>query len=382
MDNSVRIAIVTNPAGGGGMTKVILNLLRGLVARGFSPDLVLDCAQGKPYLDQVPAGVRVIDLRTQIGYGTLSAMKLVLPLVRYLQQEQPSIILSHLVFTNGVVAIARALAKVPVTLVFVEHLPLFNQNAGWQKPQSQVLRVLRNWLYRQADAVVTVSQGMAQVLEAYLMLKPGTVQVIYNPVVDESLWENAQSPLNHAWFQAKQPPVLLAAGRLTGQKDFATLIQAFAYLRAQRPVRLLILGEGELRTKLEALVKQLNLEADISLPGFVNNPYAYMSRVTAFVLSSRWEGLPTVLIEAIACGCQVVSTDCPNGPSEILAAGKYGWLVPVGDVSALAEAMQQAIDTPININELKVRSEDFTIERSVSQYLQLLDLVKSRIGSF
>jgi glycosyltransferase involved in cell wall biosynthesis len=371
MNKCVRIAILTNPEGGGGMTKVILNLLNGLVAYGFSPDLVLDWAEGRPYLSEIPQGVRVINLKTKIGYGTKSALKLVLPLVRYLQQEKPTLLLSHLVFTNGIVAIARTLAKVPTSLVLVEHLPLLNPKSGWQPPQSQLLRLLRHWLYSSADAVVAVSQGMAQTLEEYLILKSGTVQVIHNPVVDESLLHHAQATLDHPWFQPQQPPVFLAVGRLTGQKDFSTLIQAFARLREQRLARLIILGEGELRPKLVDLVRQLNLEADISLPGFVTNPYCYMSRAAAFVLSSRWEGLPTVLIEAIACGCQVVATDCPHGPSEILAAGKYGRLVAVGDASALAEAMQQAIDFPIEISELRHRAEDFRIDRSVSEYLRL-----------
>src|SRR6476646_4013565 len=168
MNKCVRIAILTNPEGGGGMTKVILNLLKGLAAYGFLPDLVLDCAEGRPYLSEIPQGVRVINLKTKIGYGTKSAIKLVPPLVRYLQQEKPTLLVSHLVFTNGVVAIARTLAKVPTSLVLVEHLPLWNPKYDWKTPQSQLLRFFRHWLYSSADAVVAVSQGMAQALEEYL----------------------------------------------------------------------------------------------------------------------------------------------------------------------------------------------------------------------
>ena len=361
----VRIAILANPAGGGGMTKVVINLLKGLVIRGYVPDLVLDFALDKPYIKDVPKQVRIVDLKTKIAYKTQSAIKLVPPLVRYLREEKPDLLISHLVFTNVVVAIARNLAFVPVCLALVEHLPLANSS-------SSVLRIFRRSLYAQADAVIAVSKGMAQELETYLSMKPGTVQAIYNPVVDPNLFLDAQAPLDHPWFQANQPPVLLAVGRLTTQKDFPTLLHSFSRLRLQQKVRLLILGEGELRKKLQALVVELGLENDVSLPGFVKNPYAYMSRAAAFVLSSRWEGLPTVLIEAIACGCQVVSTDCPNGPSEILAQGKYGRLVPVGDVTALAQAMQLALENPIDAPQLRKRSQDFSIERSVSEYLQLI----------
>jgi glycosyltransferase involved in cell wall biosynthesis len=369
-----RIAILANPEGGGGITRVVLNLLKGMNQRGISLDLVLDWAEGRPYLKDVPTGVRVVDLGTKIGFQAKSAIKLVPPLIKYLKQEKPDLLLCHLTLTNWVAVVAWIFAKVPVRLVLVEHLPLPNPDRSWRRPQSQLPRLLRAWLYPKADAVVAVSKGMARALETGLKLRTGSVGAIYNPVVDERLVLNAQLPIEHPWFGPNQPPVFLAVGRLTGQKDFSLLLQAFAQLRKQREARLLILGEGPLRKPLEGMVAKLGIEADVLLPGFVKNPYAYMSRASVFVLSSRWEGLPTVLIEAIACGCQVVSTDCPHGPREILAEGKYGQLVPVTDVSALAAAMQTALDSPIAIEELKQRSQDFSVERAVTEYLKLIDL--------
>jgi glycosyltransferase involved in cell wall biosynthesis len=168
--------------------------------------------------------------------------------------------------------------------------------------------------------------------------------------------------------------VFLAAGRLAPQKDFLTLIKAFAIFRQKHIARLMILGEGTERQHLEAEVSLLNIENDVSLLGFTNNPYAYMSKASAFILSSQFEALPTVLIEALACGCQVISTDCPYGPNEILMNGKYGQLIPVGDAQELANAMEKVISNPIDPNLLKFRAHDFNAENAVLEYLKAMNL--------
>ena len=367
---SIRIAFLLPNLNGGGLERVALNLLKGMTERELSLDLVLAAVKG-PYLEDVPAAVRIIDLQTKMDDRLKSAIKIVLPLARYLRQEKPDILVAHMVWTNAVAVMARAVARVPTKLTLVEHNNLLNSHQRGEQPYSNLLAAFTRLLYRQADAVVAVSQSLAQTLEIELRMLPGGVKVIYNPVVDTHLLLNAQAPLEHSWFQADQIPVLLGVGRLVVQKDFPTLIQAFALLRQKRPARLLILGEGALRSQLQTLVNELGLATDVSMPGFVKNPYSYMSRAAVFVLSSRWEGLPTVLIEAIACGCQVVSTDCPHGPSEILAGGKYGWLVPVADSETLAQAMEQALDSPIDPATLRRRSQDFSIERAVSEYLRL-----------
>jgi glycosyltransferase involved in cell wall biosynthesis len=167
------------------------------------------------------------------------------------------------------------------------------------------------------------------------------------------------------------PPVILAVGRLTLQKDFPTLIRAFARLRARRSARLVILGEGELRDELEALVAELGLTADVALPGFVDNPFSWMRGSALFVLSSAWEGFGNVLVEAMACGTPVVSTDCPSGPAEILENGKWGRLAAVGDAEALARAIAEALDDP-NPPDVRARAAFFSVERSVDAYLAIL----------
>ena len=197
--------------------------------------------------------------------------------------------------------------------------------------------------YPWADCIVGVSAGVAADVARLAAVDPETVRVIYNPVVTLDLVEDAQAPVPHPWFE-DATPVLVAAGRLRPQKDFPTLLRAFATLRASRDARLIILGDGPEIKNLEALVVELGLDEDVQLPGNTSNPYAYMARAAAFVLSSRWEGLPTVLVEALRCGAPVIATDCPSGSREILADGRYGTLVPVGDIRALASAMEAAVD--------------------------------------
>src|SRR5690625_55191 len=186
-------------------------------------------------------------------------------------------------------------------------------------------------LYRHLDAVVTASEGVSTDTRTVTGLPPERIHVIDNPVVTPDLEELAAQPLDHPWFGDNDVPVILASGRLTKQKDFPTLLRAFARVRQNRPARLIVLGEGKLRTELEALAVKLGIASDVDLAGFASNPYPYVKQSDLFVLSSRWEGLGMALIEALALGIPAVSADCPSGPREILADGRYGALVPVGD---------------------------------------------------
>jgi glycosyltransferase involved in cell wall biosynthesis len=227
--------------------------------------------------------------------------------------------------------------------------------------------------YRFADGIVAVSNGVADDLTEKARIDRDTITTIYNPVVDDTLGEMAAHTPTHPWFGAGQPPVILGVGRLTPQKDFQTLLRAFARLRGEREIRLLILGEGRQRTELTALARELGVTDDFDMPGFVDNPYQYMARASVFALTSLYEGLPGVLIQALACGCPVVSTDCPGGSAEILENGKYGRLVPVQDASELANAIRSTLDAPPDPNELKVRASTFSTVNATRHYLEFID---------
>jgi glycosyltransferase involved in cell wall biosynthesis len=200
---------------------------------------------------------------------------------------------------------------------------------------------------------------------------PARINVIYNPVDCRRIAELAAQDLDHPWFQPGQPPVVLAAGRLHRQKDYPTLLQAFARLRRRKTSRLVIIGEGPERARLASLAAQLGISEEVQLPGFQTNPFAYMARAGVFALSSAWEGLSNVLIEALACGCPVVSTDCPHGPAEVLDSGKYGTLVPVADPAALAQALQATLDRKTAAAEAQQRAGYFDIGAVADRYWQL-----------
>jgi len=332
-----RLCILVPSLHGGGAEHIMVKLAGGLVRLGYSVDLVLCQAKG-PYLAEVPDAVRVIDLHSARVLASLPA------LARYLRRERPAALLSVL-HANLVALWAKRVAGVSTRVVVSERNTLSRVSAHYRADlRMRWAPALARLFYPWADGVVAVSRGVADDLAEAARIPRRHIKVIYNPVVTPELRSKAQASLRHPWFELGEPPVILAIGRLTAQKGLDVLIQAFSRVRAARRARLLILGEGEERPALEAMVRQFGLGDDVSLPGFEPNPYPYMARAALFVLSSRWEGLPGVLIEALFCGAPVISTDCPYGPREILADGRYGVLVPVGDVHALAEAMEAALD--------------------------------------
>jgi glycosyltransferase involved in cell wall biosynthesis len=348
---------------GGGAEKVVINLLKDMSQLNLPLDLVVASAEG-PYLEQIPKNVHLVNLAKG------GVLKSVLPLSRYLKDNRPRVLISHMNHANVAAVLANKIARIDTKLILVEHNTL---SVGKSKLlRAKFIPIMMKWVYPYADNIVCVSEGVAQDLIFQLGLAKEKVKVIYNPVVNEELITKAQESIEHPWFYKGAPPVFLSVGRLTEQKDFITLLEAFALLKEQVEARLLILGDGELRGKLEARIDQLGIAEYVSLPGFTTNPYRYMSQASAFVLSSRWEGLGIVLIEAMACGCPVIATDCPSGPQEILEAGKYGYLSPVGEVKALAKNMLQVLKAPISKDLLKQRSTHFSSDRAVYQYLHLL----------
>lgn len=349
---------------GAGGQRSMLNLAHGMAECGYAVDLVLAQAEG-PFLAEVRSSVRVVDLKASRAITSLPA------LVRYLKCEQPEAMLSVFGYVNIIALWARRLAGVRTRLFVNEQNTVSFEAGNASRWRGRLTPGLIKRFYPWADAVIGNSQGVVDDLSQVTGLPRERIKMLYNPVVTPEVREKAQASLDHPWFKSDQPPVLLAVGRLQVQKDYPTLIRAFAQVRQTQPVRLLILGEGSERPLLEALIKELGLEQDVSLPGFVMNPYAYMARAALFVLSSRWEGLPTVLIEALCCGTPVVATDCPSGPREILSDGKYGQLTAVGDVDALARAIAMTLADKRSSPPAE-SWHPYDLETVVSQYTTLL----------
>jgi glycosyltransferase involved in cell wall biosynthesis len=362
------VAIFLHSVEGGGAERISLNLAGGIAARGLRVDLVLVRRTG-PYLEQLPAGVRVVDL------GCRRHLTCLLPLARYLRRERPGVLLSALTHTNLYALAARRLARSDVRVVIRVNNTLTEELRVARGPVARVVRpAMARMLYPSADAIVAVSHGAGESLRRALGELGVPLHVIPNPVVLPSLYEQASQPAIHPWFREGSAPVLLAVGRLVPQKDFVTLIRAFELVLRQNPVRLLILGEGNERARLESLIAESGLEHDVQLPGFVGNPYAYMAAARGVILSSRYEGAPSVLVEALALGTPVASTDCPSGPREILEGGRWGRLIKVGDVSALAAAMTEILQgSPYPVP----RSEDlarYHLDHAVDRYLAVLGI--------
>lgn len=357
-----RISIFVPSLEGGGAERVMVNLANGFAGKGFPVDVVLAKAVG-PYLGELLPAVNVVDLGASRMIRSLPA------LVRYLREVRPAVLLSGLSHANALAILAQRLARMNTRVVISEHNSVATIRA--QGARGMLMLTAMRCLYPLADAVVCVSQGVADELRGLARLPKSRVHVIHNPVVSSLMKDLMQAPVQYPWIANEALPLILAVGRLTAVKDFPTLLRAFAVLQQKRKARLVILGEGTERDKLQSLAESLGIAADVIMPGFVENPFAVMRKASVFVMSSRREGLPGALIEAMACGTPVVSTDCPSGPAEILENGRWGRLVSVGDHVALATAIEATLTERLH-PDVVLRARDFSVEQAVQHYLDVI----------
>jgi len=361
-----RIALFLPLLSVGGAQRVFFRLARGFAQHGHEVDLVLANASG-PLRSEAPAEANLVDL------GASRVLWSIPRLAGYLRERRPHALLATIAHANLAAIAAKRLAGGSTLVAIREASTPDAERRSRRSLKIAAVDLLRSRYYAKADAIIANSHGVAESLRRHNRLPSEKIRVIYNPVVSPKLLQLAQQPLAHPWFSDTTHPVVLGVGRLTREKDFPTLLRAFAIARRDQPMRLVIVGDGEERPRLCALAQQLGVDQEVLLVGFDPNPYRYMRRASMFVLSSRWEGLPNALIEAMACGTPVISTDCPSGPREILEDGKWGKLVPVGDPNKLAEAIIDTLDNPPTYNPA-VRAADFSVERAVESYLTILGL--------
>jgi glycosyltransferase involved in cell wall biosynthesis len=362
---SVDIAFFLMDLSGGGAEKVMLNLAEGFAAKGYSVDLILVQTKGE-YLEQLSSKLKLVDLRCDRLIRSLPK------LIKYLRVNQPKNIISALEDTNIIAISARLLSGIKSNLIVTVHNNLSKEADQSGQLKRRLVTYLLRWIYPYASAIVGVSNGVTQNLEE-LGIPSHLIHRIYNPIVIPDLTHSQISLMpDKEWFEQKHP-VILGVGRLSIQKDFECLIRSFAKVRSYGiNARLIILGEGEERAKLENCIDQLNLTQYVSLSGFVANPYIYMKQASLLVLSSAWEGFGNVLVEAMAVGTPVVSTHCKSGPDEILSQGIYGRLVEVGNVNSMAEAIQLTLLELPNRKLLEDRSIEFSLDNTLRQYETLL----------
>jgi len=322
-----------------------VNLANEFSNMGHIVEIVLSKAEG-PYLSLVNSSVNVVNL------GSDRVLTSLFPLMFYLKKFKPDIVLSAIEHANLAAIVSNIMAG-NISCVYIGiHTTVSKDLLKDKFFRRKIFSIAMKILYPIAKGIIAVSDGVKKDLEKVLDNNNVKINVIYNPVITPEILELSEEPCHHQWFNQKKIPVILGVGRLSKEKDFQRLIKACHLIMKKYNIYLVILGEGEERKSLEALVGQLGICNFVWLPGFVQNPYPYLRRASVFVLSSQYEGLPTVLIEALAVGTPVVSTDCPNGPREILEGGKFGELVTLENVESLACSIEKAITKErVKVNE-------------------------------
>lgn len=385
----MRIAIYVSSLKGGGAERVMLYLAQGMIDQNHSVDILLARYEGD-YIKQAPKSANIIPLKKSIrlhGFlialwrssfrsKLLSQFKLprflsLLPAVNnYINQYNPDILISALHNCNLSAVVAKSCTNTNLSLIVTEHISLSSFIQSVPERKTKLLPFIK-LLYPHASGIITVSEGVKTDLSAIADIPLDKITTIYNPVVTSVMLEKMGEKASHPWLNNPEYFTLLAAGRLTKQKDYVTLITAVERLKNRIPLKLIILGEGSERKSLSTLIKNKDLTDTIELYGFCDNPFAFMAQADLFVLSSALEGLSMVLLEALACGCKIVSTDCPHGPSEVLQQGKYGTLVPIKNPKKLALAIEDIFYEKIQHKNGQEYALKFTLEKATQEYLNL-----------
>ncbi len=372
----LNVALFFSGLGGGGTQRRLLTLCGEFARRGHRTSILVADPEG-PFRSLVPPSVPVVPVVSWLhripgirDHKWRRVLASAPTLAEHLRREPPDVLLSGAPLPNAVAVWAARRTWPPTPVVVSVNAPVSGVKNG-PVADRIVWRLTARW-YTKADAAIAISRGLAGQLVETVGVPPERVFTIPNPVDTARIQTLAREPFDHPWFARGAPPVILGVGKLELQKDFPTLLRAFARIRGEGPLRLAILGEGLQRDRLERLARDLAISGDVLLPGFQMNPFAWLARAAVFVLSSAWEGASNALLEALACGCPPVSTDCFSGPSETLDGGRYGPLVPVGDDRALAEAIAHVVRSPQDRTRLVARAEVFSVDRAATAYLDVL----------
>ncbi|WP_170972321.1 glycosyltransferase [Natronorubrum halophilum] len=366
MGSETDVCLFVSSLNGGGAHKMMVHIAEGLYKRGYNVDIVLVKKEGA-FLDIVPDHIQVVNLNSKRILTSLPK------LVRYLNENQPAALLATPTSTTIISVWAGMIAQTDTKIVL--RVPVcLSKTTFYNSPKSiehKALPYLIRWFYPFSDKLVAISYGVGEDLKKTFNFDDANIKVIHNPSINNETFSLKCEPVDCNFFEFSGP-IFLGVGRLTEQKDFSTLVRAFDKVNEVKESRLIILGEGEKRNEIENLISKRGLESHVLMPGFVQNPYPYMRRSDIFVLSSAWEGFGNVLVEAMACGTAVVSTNCESGPSEILNGGEYGPLVPVGDEDRMAEEMIETLSNPIESSMLIERAQDFHVDNIVDEYEDIL----------
>lgn len=353
----------------GGAEQVTVNIVNGLADRGYNIELLVSKRKGR-LQSRLEDRVSVVELSPSdtsvFGVGAhLPA------LAEYFRRKQPVALFSQMAHVSVICLVAGMIPGTNTAIIPTQH-----NSFGMSTDNSLKARVVRGsvpYLYPSADRVIAVSEGVANSMVERAGLKNQDISVLHNPIHVDEVRERSQQPIEHEWLDDEAIEVVLFVGRIEEQKNLTAWLRAFKQIHRRDPdTRAIIVGKGSRQQHVSESAERLDIDHVVSMPGYVKNPYAYMRNASVFLLSSRFEGLPTVLIEALACGCPVVATDCPSGPREILADGRYGTLAPVGDIDGLVDGVIEALADPIPVNVLERRADDFAPESVLDDYERFL----------
>ena len=371
------IAVFMPNFSAGGAEKVTINLVNEFLKRGIYLDLIVIEAKG-PYLDLLSKEVKIFDLSessfiTKLGFRFLKPIILPYFLAKYLQRRNIHLLVTSLHLPTIISLIVKKYFFKKIKIIIFLHCSL-KMELSKQNLRNRIIAKIAKSLLPIADSIVTVSQDLEEEIKSHIPSVARLLQTIYNPIDISYISRQATKTenLSHPWIDRQSYRIILTVGRLVLQKDLTTLIKAFAeVIRSCSSSRLIILGEGPEKSRLKDLARRLKVHGFIDFVGFQHNPYSWMAKADVFVLSSLYEGLPSVLIEAMACETQVVSTNCPHGAGEILQNGTLGRLVPVGNHKQLAHAILDTLHRPTSSNLLKERAKDFSIPQAIEAYDKL-----------
>lgn len=358
----------------GGAERYLLNLSDGLLEDGYDVTIILMEAKG-PLLEEIDSRCELISIDKPRVAKSLGALR------KVFKENSPDIIVSFQTHMNVVVSIAVLLSGEKIPLVVTEHAP-FSSHLSLDFPRitkikNSFMLAVAKILYKRAETLVGVSDGVTQEYKAFAGLSDHQVVTISTPIVTSKLLEQAQEAPVHRWLVEKKQPVVISMGRLGKEKDYITLLKAFELLRKTVNAKLIIFGEGSERDELKSFITERNLSQYIDMPGINLKPFREMSHADLYVQTSVFEGFGNVLVEAMACGLPVISTDCPVGPRDILGEGKYGALTPVGDPVSLADEMQRILGlTEAERTEIvlagKERANVYSAAQAVQKYSEIL----------
>jgi glycosyltransferase involved in cell wall biosynthesis len=360
------ITLMTGPYSGG-IGRTVTNLSNTFHSLGYRAEILLD-GDEFPYAGQVCQEVKIRSLKTRDRIGGIPH------LASYCRQHKPAVILTPFVQLTALAVRTRLFLKSAPRIFVVVHNTYSTYFMGYdEKRRNRRIKHMKQY-YPKCDGIIAVSDGVARDFSSFTAIPESSITTIYNPVVTDELIRKSKEQPEHPWFQPGQPPVLLTLGRLVESKNLDVTIDAFTHIRKELNCRLVILGDGPHRNTLESQAKQTPCPDDILFMGHQDNVFGFIKNASAVVLASRFEGLPTILIESMALGTPLVSTDCPHGPSEILENGRLGALVPIGDPTALARAILFTLNNPLDPEVLISSAERFRDTVVARDYLDLFGL--------